>query len=143
MNTFLKRANDDFWKTIGCIQTNIKSKLGCGTPVIIKYYAPVNPEYPDEEIVYNFRSYGEDADLIASDPHQYCLKQCYKMCYYIQKVYQIEVLKMRTEFMKDENGTVRIVVLIKLDLVFLCNIDNSSVSKGKRAKLLNEKDKLH
>jgi hypothetical protein len=106
MNTFLKRANDDFWKTIGCIQTNIKSRLGCGTPVIIKFFAPVNPDDPEDEIIYDYKAFGQDEELIKIDSHQYCLKQCYKMCYYIQKVYQYEVLKMRTEFMKDENGTI-------------------------------------
>ena len=28
------------------------------------------------------------------------------MCYYIQKVHNFELLKMRAEFSKDENGTV-------------------------------------
>mmetsp|Transcript_45789 Transcript_45789/g.33509 ORF Transcript_45789/g.33509 Transcript_45789/m.33509 type:complete len:92 (-) Transcript_45789:411-686(-) len=28
------------------------------------------------------------------------------MCYYISKVYNYEVLKMRCEFLKDENGTI-------------------------------------
>ena len=28
------------------------------------------------------------------------------MCYYVQKVYNFEVLKMRCEFMKDENGQI-------------------------------------
>lgn len=31
------------------------------------------------------------------------------MCYYVQKVYNFEILKMRAEFSKDENGTVRII----------------------------------
>jgi hypothetical protein len=28
------------------------------------------------------------------------------MCYYIAKVYNYEILKMRAEFLKDENGMV-------------------------------------
>ena len=28
------------------------------------------------------------------------------MCYYIAKVHEIEILKMRCEFCKDENGTI-------------------------------------
>ena len=106
MNTFLKRANDDFWMTISCIQTNVKSKIGCGKPFIIKYYAPLNPEDPDEEVKYDYRALGEDVFLIHNDEYQYCLKQCYKMCYYISKVYEIEILKMRCEFNRDENGTI-------------------------------------
>ena len=28
------------------------------------------------------------------------------MCYYIQKIHKIEVLKMRCEFVKDDHGTI-------------------------------------
>jgi hypothetical protein len=64
MNTFLKRANDDFWKQISCIQTNIKAKIGCGAPIIIKFYAPLDSEDPETEIVYDYKSLGEDKALI-------------------------------------------------------------------------------
>lgn len=74
MNTILKRANDDYWKSVSLIQTNIKSKLGCGTPIIIKYYAPINQEQPENEINYDFRELGTDKELAFTDEHQYCLK---------------------------------------------------------------------
>ena len=107
MNTFLKRANDEYWNTVSYIQTNVKSKLGCGTPIIIKFYAPIGEgEEAEQEIQYDFRGLGADISLLRSDEYQYCVKQCYKMCYYVQKVYQFEILKMRAEFTKDENGTV-------------------------------------
>lgn len=67
MSTFHKRANDDYWKTVACIQTNLKSKLGCGTPIIIKYYAPLDYEDSDAEIVYDYKSLGGDEDLIKKD----------------------------------------------------------------------------
>ena len=45
--------------------------------------------------------------MIASgDDQAYCLKQCYKMCYYVQKMHNHEILKMRAEFTKDDNGTI-------------------------------------
>ena len=74
MNTFLKRANDEYWHSVSYIQTNIKSKLGCGTPIIIKFYAPLDPEDVEAEIPYDFRSLGPDEELIRSDEYQYCLK---------------------------------------------------------------------
>jgi hypothetical protein len=74
MNTFLKRANDDYWKTVSCIQTNIKSKLGCGSPIIIKFYAPLDAIDSETEIYYDYKSLGTDEDLIRKDEHQYCLK---------------------------------------------------------------------
>lgn len=66
-NSFQRRANDDFWKKINCVQTNIKSKLGCGTPIIIKFFAPIDQEDPEAEINYDFRALGEDIDLIKTD----------------------------------------------------------------------------
>ena len=67
MTTFHKRANDDYWKTVSSIQTNIKARLGCGQPIIIKYYAPLDLEDPEAEIEFAYRSLGEDEDLLRRD----------------------------------------------------------------------------
>jgi hypothetical protein len=64
------------------------------------------------------------------------------MCYYIQKVYGFEILKMRAEFNKDENGTVRSLNIMLIDMVLLCIIDHSKTSEGKRSTSLNQKDHL-
>lgn len=69
MNTFLKRANDEYWKQVSCIQTNVKSKIGCGTPIIIKFYAPIDYEEPDNEITYDYKALGGDKELIMTDEH--------------------------------------------------------------------------
>lgn len=37
---------------------------------------------------------------------EYTMKQCLKVCHYLQKVRQIEVLQMKVEFLKDENQNV-------------------------------------
>ena len=34
------------------------------------------------------------------------------MCYYVQKMYNQEILKMKAEFTKDDNGTVRILNIL-------------------------------
>ena len=84
MNTFQRRAAHEYWHQVIYIQTNVKSKLGCGTPKVVKFYAPLDMDNPDAEIVYDYRALGDDVDLIrAGDDDTYCLKQCYKMCYYI------------------------------------------------------------
>lgn len=88
----------------------MKSKLGCGTPIIIKFYAPLNPINKEVEIEYDYKALGSDDELVRTDDYQYCLKQCYKMCYYVQKVYGQEILKMRAEFSKDENGSVSFIL---------------------------------
>ena len=41
-----------------------------------------------------------------SDKEKYCLKQVHKMCFYIATVYQIEILRMKCEFLFDELKTI-------------------------------------
>jgi hypothetical protein len=84
MTTFQYRATHDYWHSVIYIQTNVKAKIGTGTPILVKFYAPLNLDDINEEIVYDFKSLGQDRDLVLSgDDYTYCLKQCYKMCYYI------------------------------------------------------------
>ena len=90
MQVFKHRANDDFWKTVSNMQTNIKSKIGCGYPINVVFYAPDQTQdiknydkNKEPKINYDFSSFGEDKDLIRNDKENYCLKQVYKMCYYI------------------------------------------------------------
>ena len=70
------------------------------------FYAPANPMNLDEPINYDYASIGEDVPLLQTNEQNYCLKQCYKMAYYISKLYNKEVLRMRCEFMKDDNDTI-------------------------------------
>ena len=66
------------------------------------------------------------------------------MCYYISKVYNYEILKMRCEFSKDENGTVRFIMITTLiDLVFLCFINSCKKCKRKGKPYYYEKSYLH
>lgn len=82
-----------------------------GKPIIIQFYAPepqlINAGDSYTTIKYDFRAYGEDINMIKNnDDYGYCMKQCLKMCYYIQKMHNIEILKMRCEFAKDDHGTI-------------------------------------
>lgn len=88
------------------MQTCLKSQRGIGDPTIINFLAPIDAKQPDELVKYNYRSLGEDVELIQTDPFKYCQKQCYKMAYYVQKLYKIEILKMQCEFYKDDNKTI-------------------------------------
>lgn len=80
--------------------------IGCGYPIIVNFYAPINKQSPDDTIHYDFKNFGEDIMLIQNDEEKYCLKQVYKICFYVQKLYHIEVLTMKCEFVKDHNGTI-------------------------------------
>ena len=39
-NLFDNRAQSEEWKKILSIQTNIRTKMGCGHPIIVNFYAP-------------------------------------------------------------------------------------------------------
>ena len=95
------------WKKISCVTTNVKSYIGCGFPYIIHFYAKIEDQLTPETIIeYDYQSFEDDVELIQTNPERYCLKQVYKMCYYIQKLYYIEIIKMKCEFVKDDNNTI-------------------------------------
>ena len=52
INDFRRRANDDYWKTIDCVQTIVKSKTGIGHPIFILFYAPMKEDKVHLDINY-------------------------------------------------------------------------------------------
>lgn len=92
-NEFKRRANDEYWKLIDCIQTAVKAKTGLGTPIFVTFHAPIDEQAPAKEIIYHFKAMPEDSDLLSQgEDDLYAYKQCLKMCYYISKVYSFEIL---------------------------------------------------
>ena len=52
------------WKEFSSVQTCLKCAKGLGIPYYVKFHANVNLKSPEDEIVYDFRSLGEDVELI-------------------------------------------------------------------------------
>ena len=92
------------------IQSAVKAEKGEGEPVFIEFQAPVDEENPTSEIDYGYDYQTgplEDIELLKQGQYQaFCHRQCLKMAYYIQKVYGYELLYMKAEFFKDQNGTI-------------------------------------
>ena len=59
------------------------------------------------------------------------------MCYYVQKVYNFEVLKMRCEFMKDENGHIWFFYASDIQVRSMRNHQTGTYAQ-KKAAMLNE-----
>ena len=76
-----KNANN--LKRFQSVQTCIKSKRGLGEPIIVKFRAPMDFNEPEKDVNYDYKSMGDDLELILNDEHKYCTKMCLKMCYYI------------------------------------------------------------
>jgi hypothetical protein len=108
---FRRRANDQEWLTFNCIQTCVKAKT-IGTPIYVHFLAPINEVTPGKEIEYGLhaRNMPDDMELLRSgtpeDDEMYAQKQCYKIAHYVQKVYHQEILQMKAEFLKDDNGNI-------------------------------------
>ena len=90
------------------MQTCVKQQLrpNKDTPIVVNFYAPLDKNDPGAQVEYDYASLGQDEDLIRTDEAGYCLKQCYKMCFYISQMHRFEILRMRAEFIKDLHGTI-------------------------------------
>ena len=49
---FQRRPNEEYWQRVEVIQTCIKAKTGCGDPISMKFYAPLDESDPKAEIDY-------------------------------------------------------------------------------------------
>ena len=100
------RINDDYWTRVELIHTTVKSKIGIGEPITINFFAPINEAKPNDEIEYDYKTqFPHDYYMIYNNREEaYCYKECLKYCDYISKVKGYEILRMKVEFIKDENG---------------------------------------
>lgn len=103
----LRNKTDRYWSAVEVIQTCIKADGGCGDPVVVHFFAPLNENKIHDEVNYNHKDMDKDEDLLQRGEDQaYVYKQCLKYCYYIQKVHGKEILQMKAEFFKDLNGKI-------------------------------------
>ena len=56
------------------MQTNVKSKIGVGQPILVQFFAKIDPVDPEAPIEYDYNGLGNDKDLIRNDKQKYCLK---------------------------------------------------------------------
>jgi hypothetical protein len=72
---FHVRQNDRIWKTIDCIQSNVRTTTGVGIPIIVNFFAPVNKSRPDDLIHYDVWEQEDnpkawdDVNLFKTDKH--------------------------------------------------------------------------
>ena len=106
---FEKRSGDPYWKTISYIQTVLKCKYGIGEIIEVMYYSHDNPEKKADHDLNNAGEVQEDSAeelLSAEHPNKYCLLLIQRIAYFLERYCQFELLRMKAEFMKDENGKI-------------------------------------
>ena len=58
-------------------QTGIKSIMGCGDPITVNFYAPLNEDKAESEIDYSHEELGKDFDLLLRGQDQKEFLQLY------------------------------------------------------------------
>jgi hypothetical protein len=71
-----QRVDDKYWRTVECLQTCIKSRVGHESPIFVNFLAPLDETQPSTEIDYSYeQSFMSDYDLICGGEDQlYCEK---------------------------------------------------------------------
>jgi len=69
------QKNREFWKKINYIQSGAThyDEYGQDSIIIVNFFANISRTLEDP-IIYDFKSFGEDEDLIKRDKENYCLK---------------------------------------------------------------------
>ena len=116
INEFKRRTNDPFWKSIDAIQTTVKAKIGLGKPFIFTFNSPCYKKDPfsgkviqsyEGELHFDFKQFGqEDTRLMQVSPIAYCVKACHKIGFYLLKIHDIHLLRLKAEFYQDEHGRI-------------------------------------
>lgn len=106
---FEKRTGDAYWKSISYIQTVLKCKYGIGEIFEVWYFSH---ETPEQKVGHNLNSAGEVQEDTAEEllcfeqPEKYCLLLLQRIAYFLEYYCQFELLRMKGEFMKDDNGKI-------------------------------------
>ena len=73
--------------------------------ILCNYEAELDEKDPSTSIEYNLDLFESDLDLLkANNDHRYCLKKCHEMGHYLQTIRGLELVKIETEWFKDDNG---------------------------------------
>lgn len=60
-----------------------------------------------DDVVFDYKQFGEDDEQLQNtNPIVYCIKQCHKIGYYMQKVQLVDIIRMDVEFIKDDFGEI-------------------------------------
>lgn len=65
-----------------------------------------NYDIENLDVDYDFQQFGDDQALMRFQPVSYCIKVCHKIGFYVQEIYQQQILRMNVEFYQDDNGKI-------------------------------------
>jgi len=85
MKIMMERSGSSLWNEIIYIQGLVPWSHELKDMRVILFIAPIDFDNPDIEILYDLNQFDEDEILLKKNISLYCLKQCYKIAYYLSK----------------------------------------------------------
>lgn len=82
----------------------MKSRISVGKLHIVRYFANLNEFDPKSEINYNIIPNSEDTGPVPKNPIRFCHLVLQRIAFYLSKIYNYEILKMKAEFLEDGNS---------------------------------------
>ena len=115
MDTFFRKWGavkpfDLSWQTIKKIQIAPHCKIGLGRQISVNFRVG-SGDYSGDDISYDYERLmppeGMKEDyFMRKHSEQFCELVCCKMCYYIKLVHNVEVIRMKADFLVDEFGKI-------------------------------------
>lgn len=100
------RASAEEWKLVESIQSCVKSLLSVGKLHIVRYFANLDEDDPSAEIKYSITPNSEDLGPIPKNALRFSHLVLERIAFYVSKIYNYEILKMKAEFLEDGNSQV-------------------------------------
>mmetsp|Transcript_103 Transcript_103/g.188 ORF Transcript_103/g.188 Transcript_103/m.188 type:complete len:480 (-) Transcript_103:1165-2604(-) len=143
VNLMYERPSSFVWKSFTYFQTCVKCQGGIGETFTVTYYSH---EANDQESLHALQHAGqvqseEEEALTSQDPHQYCLLMCRRIVYNLATFSQKEVLRMRAEFMQDDNSKIWFTYASRISVRKITLEHSEKELMFKRVPLMNPENK--
>jgi hypothetical protein len=137
-----ERGGSPIWKSIAYLQTVVKCKHGINEPILVTHYAHKVHDYSAIEELQKAAFVDEEDDMgYSRSPEEYCMMVCRKIAYYLAVYCHYNLLRMRGEFIKDDNGRIWLIGANKISVSSLELVENDNHILFKRVGLMNSESK--
>ena len=92
MKIMMERSGSKMWRKVSYIQLCLNSTTTPTSGKTIEFYAPVDPNNINTPINYRLNQFLPDSELKINNINMFCVKHCYKIAYYVQKVYNYVII---------------------------------------------------
>jgi hypothetical protein len=110
-----ERMGSPIWRQIAYMQTVIKTRTGVGEVRLVNYYSHDTKDTSAiEELQRAGQAESNEDELMVESEAEYCHLICRRVAYFLATYSKVELLRMRAEFMRDDNGRVWLMYATKI-----------------------------